>query len=747
MADDLVVTTDKSGYATTAPDGTVFRLDSVGGKLVQIVKLDVGVEGESERVTSLARETGGNLDLILAKLSADPATETTLSALLDKVLAAPSTEAKQDAIITLLIAIASDTSGLEGKDYATQGTLAALLAVDEAKLDAIISGLAAIDGHVDGLEAKDYATQTTLAAILAKLLAAPATEAKQDAGNTLLTTLDAKDFATQTTLAALLAKVIAAPSTEAKQDATNTLLTAIAGYVDGVETALGLLAKLTDTQPVSAAALPLPAGASTETTSAAILAKLLAAPATEAKQDTIVAALGTIDGHVDGLEGKDYATQATLASLLAKVSGDQATQTTLAALLAKVISAPSTEAKQDAAIALLTAIAGYVDGVESALGLLARLTDTQPVSLASVPSHAVTGPLTDTQLRAAEVPVSAASLPLPSGASTETTLAALLAKTLAAPATEAKQDTLKTAVDAVATAVGLTTKPADQQHVVVDSGIPVGLTDVQLRAAAVPVSGPATDTQLRASPLPVSAAALPLPAGAAQETGGNLDAILAKIIATPSTEATLALIKAKTDNLDVALSTRTKPADAQTVSGTVATTSAAASQADGHSVAIGATADADTALTVIGRLKKLVALFAAGLPAALGAGGGLKVDGSGTALPVSLASVPSHAVTNAGTFAVQSTSTSATTSTVTNVAASATNVTLLAANAARRGATFYNDSTVNLTLKHGATASATSRTLVLQPGGTYELPLPVYPGIIDGLWASATGSCAVTETV
>lgn len=35
-----------------------------------------------------------------------------------------------------------------------------------------------------------------------------------------------------------------------------------------------------------------------------------------------------------------------------------------------------------------------------------------------------------------------------------------------------------------------------------------------------------------------------------------------------SSEATLALIKAKTDNLDVALSTRTKPADSQAVTGT-----------------------------------------------------------------------------------------------------------------------------------------------------------------------------------
>ncbi len=46
---------------------------------------------------------------------------------------------------------------------------------------------------------------------------------------------------------------------------------------------------------------------------------------------------------------------------------------------------------------------------------------TQPVSIAS--SVAVTGPLTDTQLRASAVPISAASLPLPTGAATETSLA------------------------------------------------------------------------------------------------------------------------------------------------------------------------------------------------------------------------------------------------------------------------------------------------------------------------------------
>lgn len=45
----------------------------------------------------------------------------------------------------------------------------------------------------------------------------------------------------------------------------------------------------------------------------------------------------------------------------------------------------------------------------------------------------------------AVLPVSLTDTPLPTDASTETTVAAILAKLIAAPATEAKQDTLKAA--------------------------------------------------------------------------------------------------------------------------------------------------------------------------------------------------------------------------------------------------------------------------------------------------------------
>jgi len=50
----------------------------------------------------------------------------------------------------------------------------------------------------------------------------------------------------------------------------------------------------------------------------------------------------------------------------------------------------------------------------------ADLVDTQPVSISG--NVTVLGPLTDAQIRATALPVSVASLPLPSGASTEATL-------------------------------------------------------------------------------------------------------------------------------------------------------------------------------------------------------------------------------------------------------------------------------------------------------------------------------------
>jgi hypothetical protein len=86
------------------------------------------------------------------------------------------------------------------------------------------------------------------------------------------------------------------------------------------------------------------------------------------------------------------------------------------------------------------------------------------------------------------------------------------------------------------------------------------------------------------------------------------------------------------------------------------------------------------------------------------------------------------------------------TATLSNVAASASSVTILAANTARKRVVIHNDSTATLLLKFGATASATSFTHKLLGGASYESPSnPIYTGRIDGIWSSATGSARVTE--
>jgi len=68
----------------------------------------------------------------------------------------------------------------------------------------------------------------------------------------------------------------------------------------------------------------------------------------------------------------------------------------------------------------------------------------------------------------------------------------------------------------------------------------------------------------------------------------------------------------------------------------------------------------------------------------------------------------------------------------------------LSANSNRLGATVYNDSTRNLFLKLGATASTSSFTVEISSGGYYEVPYG-YTGGVDGLWDVVNGNALVTE--
>lgn len=73
----------------------------------------------------------------------------------------------------------------------------------------------------------------------------------------------------------------------------------------------------------------------------------------------------------------------------------------------------ATSAKQDAILAVLADLLAELSEKLEAGGSIAILNfpATQPVSIASMPSTPVTGPLTDAQLRANAVPVSLASVP------------------------------------------------------------------------------------------------------------------------------------------------------------------------------------------------------------------------------------------------------------------------------------------------------------------------------------------------
>ena len=84
------------------------------------------------------------------------------------------------------------------------------------------------------------------------------------------------------------------------------------------------------------------------------------------------------------------------------------------------------------------------------------------------------------------------------------------------------------------------------------------------------------------------------------------------------------------------------------------------------------------------------------------------------------------------------------TATPSSVAASTTSVSLLAANPARKGTAIWNNSSANLYVELGATASASAFTARVGAGGYYEVPF-TYTGVISGIWDAANGSALVRE--
>lgn len=85
---------------------------------------------------------------------------------------------------------------------------------------------------------------------------------------------------------------------------------------------------------------------------------------------------------------------------------------------------------------------------------------------------------------------------------------------------------------------------------------------------------------------------------------------------------------------------------------------------------------------------------------------------------------------------------------LTVVAGTATSVQLLGTNGTRTSAYFYNNSSGTLYLGYGGTAqiSTGTFTVAVLPQGFFEMPtVPVYQGIISGIWSSSAGSVTITE--
>ena len=129
---------------------------------------------------------------------------------------------------------------------------------------------------------------------------------------------------------------------------------------------------------------------------------------------------------------------------------------------------------------------------------------------------------------------------------------------------------------------------------------------------------------------------------------------------------------------------------------------------------------------------------------ALESGGNLA--GINTKLPASLgAKAPSASLSVTQAFAA--------TSTLANVASSATSVTLLAANNNRKTAIIINDSTSDLYVTLNASAASTTNYSLFLAAKVGNIPSSLilkgddYSGEIRGIWSSANGFARITEVV
>lgn len=353
------------------------------------------------------------------------------------------------------------------------------------------------------------------------------------------------------------------------------------------------------TQPVSAVSLPLPSGAATEAT-LATRTKPSDQQHVIIDSSTSIAVTGPVtDANLDEKFG-DLGQAAMAASAPVVIASDQSSIPVTGAFFqaTQPVSAASLPLPTGAAVSAKQPSLGTAG---SASADVITVQGVASMTALKVDGSAVTQPVTGTFFQATQ-PVSASSLPLPTGAATEATLLTR-------------------------------TKPSDQQHVIVDSSATVAVTGAFFQA-----------TQ------PVSAASLPLPSGAA--TAAKQPAI--GTAGTASADVLTVQGKASMTPLLVDGSGVTQP-----ISGTVSasqsgtwtvqpgnTANTTAWKVDGSAVTqpvsgtitanIGTSGSLALDATLTGGTQKSKLVDAGGTNVAtISAGGALKVDGSATTQPVS----------------------------------------------------------------------------------------------------------------
>lgn len=136
-----------------------------------------------------------------------------------------------------------------------------------------------------------------------------------------------------------------------------------------------------------------------------------------------------------------------------------------------------------------------------------------------------------------------------------------------------------------------------------------------------------------------------------------------------------------------------------------------------------------------------VPVSAASLPLPAGAATSAKQPALGSA--ATAASTPVN-IASDQTVPVSAALDSTSSATLTQVAGSATSVSVLASNAARKGAIFFNASTQICYLAFAATATSSAYTVQMAANSTYIMDKPIYTGVVSGIWVSANGNMIIT---